>query len=234
MFNNAGSILPFIVATYAMVATNILIISTSKSYMQVVTIISFAALLCFGPFASFGMSTFLIFTMFCFHVSFANVMTVKESAISFKPPLMPKYFSGCNLKVQFHIMSYNIQANNMFERFLILSISLPDTAYPNHLPSSRIQDMIWPDTYQYEYDVSSRTTKKIHGTIWQAHRLKAIPTKSDPILLESVIIPPPIESLRFRTSYENLTWSEPANFHPDDEGNMSLKQTANYQLVTSR
>ena len=82
-----------------------------------------------------------------------------------QPPLMPKYFSGCNLKVQFHIMSKNIQANNMFERFLILSISLPETAYPSHLPSSRIQDQIWPDTYQYEYDVSSRTTKKIQGTI---------------------------------------------------------------------
>ena len=150
------------------------------------------------------------------------------------PPLDTKYFSTCNLTAQFHIIASNTQVNNMTDRFLILSISLPENAYPSHLAHSRILDIPWPDTYQYEYDVSSRTHKIPLGTIWQAHRLKAIPTKSDPILLESIIIPTPIESLRFRTSFDNAIWSEPANFHPDDEGNMSLKQTANYQLDTSQ
>ena len=99
------------------------------------------------------------------------------------PPLMPKYYLGCNLIVQFHIMCRTVLANNMYERCLILSSSLPDSAFPNQLPSNQIQDKIWPDSYQYKYASNSGRTTRVHETIWQAHRLKAIPTNSDPVLL---------------------------------------------------
>ena len=62
------------------------------------------------------------------------------------PPLNKKYFSTCNLTAQFHIMASNTQVNNMTDRFLILSISLPESAYPSNLAPSRIQDILWPDT----------------------------------------------------------------------------------------
>ena len=108
------------------------------------------------------------------------------------PPFGTKYLSTCNLTAQFHIMASNTQVNNMTDRFLILSVSLPESAYPSNLAHSRIQDIFWPDTYQYEYDVSSRTHKIPPGTIWQAHKLK----------LESISIPTPMESLRFRSSFD--------------------------------
>ena len=93
------------------------------------------------------------------------------------PPLSPRYYAGCNLIAQFHIMSRTILNNNMYDRFLILSISLPDSAYPT-LPSNQIQDDVWPANYQYELDNNTGRTTRIQGTIWQAHRLKALPTKN--------------------------------------------------------
>ena len=49
--------------------------------------------------------------------------------------------------------------------------------------------------------------------------------KFDPVLLDSVILPTPIKSLRFRTSLDTVTWSEPEHFHPDDEGYINLKRS---------
>ena len=85
------------------------------------------------------------------------------------PPLDTKYFSTCNLTAQFHIMASNTQVNNMTDRFLILSVSLPESAYPSNLAHSRIQDIFWPDTYQYEYDVIARTYKIPPVIIRQTH-----------------------------------------------------------------
>ena len=131
------------------------------------------------------------------------------------PPLSPRYYAGCNLIALFHIMSRSTLNNHLFDRFLVLSIGLPDSAYPT-LPSNQIQDDVWPDSNQYELDNDTGRTTRIQGTIWQAHRLKALPTKSNPVLLDSIILPTPIESLRFRTSLDTVNWSEPEHFHPDD------------------
>ena len=120
-----------------------------------------------------------------------------------QPPLSPRYYAGCNLIAELHIMSKSILSNNLFDRFLILSISLPDSAYPA-LPSNQIQDDVWPANYQYELENNNGRTTRPQGTIWQAHILKAIPIKSNPVLLDSVILPTPIESLRFRTSLDTV------------------------------
>ena len=125
-------------------------------------------------------------------------------------------------------MSRTILNNNIYDRFLILSISLPDSVYPNHLPSNQIQDEFWPNSYHYKFDNNTGGAARIDRTIWQAHRLKALPTKSDPVLLDSVILPIPIESLRFRTSLDTVTLSEPEHFQPDDEETSNRQPAINW------
>ena len=76
-----------------------------------------------------------------------------------QPPLSPRYYAGCDLIAEFHIMSRSVLNKNLFNRFLILSISLPDSAYPV-LPCDQIQDDVWPANYQYELDNDTGRTKR--------------------------------------------------------------------------
>ena len=65
--------------------------------------------------------------------------------------------------------------------------------------------------------------------------MKQLAIKTNPILVDSVTLPTPTESLRFRASTNSgVSWTEPQHFHPDDQGFLSLKQNASYQLDTSQ
>ena len=115
-----------------------------------------------------------------------------------QPPLATPYYSGCNINAEFHIISKSVLNNNLYDRLLILSIKLPDSAYPD-LPEDQIQEDRWPNSYQYEIDANTGRSMRPQGIIWQAHRLKSLAIRSNPTLLDLVILPTPTESLRFRS-----------------------------------
>ena len=71
-----------------------------------------------------------------------------------QPPLATPYYAGCNIKADFHIISKKASNNNLYDRLLILSIKLPESAYPD-LPKDQIQEDQWPNSYQYEIDTNS-------------------------------------------------------------------------------
>ena len=126
------------------------------------------------------------------------------------------YYSGCNITAQFHIISKNTLVNNLYERLLILSIKLPEAEYPD-LSIEQIREDRWPSSYHYETDTETGTAIRPRGSIWTTHRLKSLAIKSIPVLLDSVTLPTPTDTLRFRESSNGgLTWNEPQHFSPDD------------------
>ena len=63
-----------------------------------------------------------------------------------QPPLSTPYYSGCNISARFHIVSKNTSVDNLSERLLILSITLPEAEYPDLHPN-QIREDKWPNTY---------------------------------------------------------------------------------------
>ena len=113
-----------------------------------------------------------------------------------QPPLSTPYYSGCNITAQFHIISKNTLVNNLYERLLILSITLPEAEYPDLSPD-QIREDRWPTTYHYDTNTETGTAIRLRGSIWATHRLKSLAIKSIPVLLDMVTLPTPTELLRF-------------------------------------
>ena len=151
-----------------------------------------------------------------------------------EPPLAQPYYSGCNITAQFHVISKNTLNNNLYDRLLILSIKLPDSSYPN-LIEEQVQEDRLPNSYQYDTDTNSGRSIRPKGCIWQTHRLKSLAIKLIPTLLDSVILPTPTETLRFRASTDSgVSWTVPQHFFPDDHGFISIERNVSFQLDTSQ
>ena len=111
---------------------------------------------------------------------------------------------------------------------------MPDSSYPN-LIEDQVQEDRWPNSYQYDTDTNSGRSIRPKGCIWQTHRLKSLAIKSIPTLLDSVILPTPTETLRFRASTDGgVSWTVPQHFFPDDHGFISIERNASFQLDTSQ
>ena len=63
-----------------------------------------------------------------------------------QPPLSTRYYDSCHISARFHIVSKNTSTDNLFDRLLILSITLPEAEHPNLHPSQICEEK-WPTTY---------------------------------------------------------------------------------------
>ena len=151
-----------------------------------------------------------------------------------RPALSTRYYDNCHISARFHIVSKNTSQDSLFDRLLILSISLPEVEQPDIHPSQICAEK-WPSTYYYDTDVEDGTVNRLRGSIWATHKLKALASKATPLLLETITLPTPTELLRFRQSTnEGTTWSDPQHFSIDDFGYLSTDKNASFQLDHSQ
>ena len=151
-----------------------------------------------------------------------------------QPPLATPYYSGCNITAQFHSISKTTLVNNLYERLLVLSITLPESEYPDLSPE-HIREDRWPATYHYDTNTETGTVIRPRGSIWATHRLKALAIRSIPVLLDSVKLPTPTETLKFRESFNHgITFNEPQHFFSDDFGYLSTNRNTSFQLDNSQ
>ena len=151
-----------------------------------------------------------------------------------RPPLSNKYYDNCHIEARFHIISKNLSQDSLFDRLLILSISLPVVEQPDIHPN-QIYTEKWPSSYYYDTNVEDGTILRLRGSIWATHKLKPSASKAIPLLLDTIILPTPTELLRFRQSAnEGDTWSDPDHFSIDDFGYLTIDKNASFQLDHSQ
>ena len=156
-----------------------------------------------------------------------------DSNLGDRPPLSNKYYENCHIEANFHIVSKTTSQDSLFDRFLILSISLPIVEQPDIHPD-RIWTEKWPSYYHYE-NLEDGTLNRLRGSIWATHKLKPASSKATPSLLDTITLPTPTELLRFRISKnEGDPWSDPAHFAIDDFGYLSIDKNASFQLDHSQ
>ena len=162
-------------------------------------------------------------------LSLSPLILAKLIDLGNRPPLSNKYYDNCHIEAKFHIVSKNHSQDSLFDRLLILSISLPVVEQPDIHPD-RIWTEKWPSSYYYE-NLEDGTLNRLRGSIWATHKLKPSASKAIPLLLDTIILPTPTELLRFRQSEnEGDTWSDPEHFSIDDFGYLSIDKNASFQL----
>ena len=166
-------------------------------------------------------------------LSLSPLILTRLSNLGDRPPLSSKYYENCHIEANFHVVSQSTSQDSQFDRFLILSISLPIVEQPDINPD-RIWTEQWPSCYHYE-NREDGTRNRLRGSIWATHKLKPASSKATPLLLDTITLPTPTELLRFRISHhEGDPWSDPAHFAIDDYGYVSINKNVSFQLDQSQ
>ena len=88
-----------------------------------------------------------------------------------RPALSTRYYDNCHIEAKFYIVSKNIPQDSLFDRLLILSISLSTVEQPDIHPDQIIEEK-WPPTYFYDINTVDGTVNRLRGSIWATHTLK--------------------------------------------------------------
>ena len=143
-------------------------------------------------------------------LSLSPLILAKLIDLGNRPPLSNKYYDNCHIEARFHIVSKNHSQDSLFDRLLILSISLPVVEQPDIHPD-KIWTEKWPSSYYYDTNVEDGTINRLRGSNWATHKLKPSASKAIPLLLDTISLPTPTELLRFRQSKTKETLGQTPN-----------------------
>ena len=167
-------------------------------------------------------------------LSLSPLILTRITDLGDRPPLSNKYYDNCHIEARFNIVSKNHSQDSLFDRLLILSISLHVVEQPDIHPD-KIWTEKWPSSYYYDTNVEDGTILRLRGSIWATHKLKPSASKAITLPLDTIILPTPTELLRFRQSAnEGDTWSDPHHFSIDDFGYLTTDKNASFQLDHSQ